>query len=250
MSNRKSIIEILWQPHAAAEKGKQRAGMIKSKVTLKKNSYVPYRDQILEKLKAQILSNVLAPGTIVTENELAQMFGTSRTPIREAIRHLQSEGLIEVVPKRGMLISRINPDELEKINELREIIHCHAISKGILNVTQAELKRIGKIIARAEELLKEKANAAKLAPLSIQFHQCILKMAGNDLFLTVDQYLGTQIKRYMVDLFSFEEGAHTSWRHHREVLEAIKQQDAKLACQKMQEHIRWGTSFIRDHIAS
>ncbi|SEM24110.1 DNA-binding transcriptional regulator, GntR family [Syntrophus gentianae] len=223
--------------------------MIKSKVNLNKKSYVPYRDQIYEKLKAKILSNVLAPGTIVTENELAQMFGTSRTPIREAIRHLQSEGLIEVIPKKGMLISRMNPDEVAKINELREIIHCHAIAKGILNVTQADLNRIEKILNKAEDLLKGKDNAAKLAPLSIQFHQCILKMAGNDLFLAVDQYIGTQIKRYMVDLFSFEEGASTSWRHHREVAEAIKQQDARLACQKMQEHIRWGTSFIREHIS-
>lgn len=249
MSKREKIVNLLIQPHATTDEGSQRSGMIKSNVTLKKNSYFPFRNQIYEKLKAKILSNALAPGTIVTENELARMFGTSRTPIREAIRHLQSEGLIEVIPKRGMLISRINPDELEKINELREIIHCHAIAKGILNITQADLNRIEKILEKAEDLLKSKDNAAKLAPLSIQFHQCILKMAGNNLFLTVDQYIGTQIKRYMVDLFSFEEGARTSWRHHREIVEAIKQQDAKLACQKMQEHIRWGTSFIRDHIS-
>jgi DNA-binding GntR family transcriptional regulator len=61
-----------------------------------------------------------------------------------------------------MLISRINPMS-RKINELREIIHCHAIAKGILNITQADLNRIEKILEKAEDLLKSKDNAAKLA---------------------------------------------------------------------------------------
>jgi len=225
--------------------------MTNSKASIDINSYVPYRDQVYEKLKAKILSSALAPGTIVTENELARMFGTSRTPIREAIRHLQSEGLIDVIPKKGMVISRIDPDKLAEINELREIIHCHAICKGIPNARQADMDAIEKILEKAEKLLKgKKNNAPKLAPLSIEFHQCILKMAGNNLLLTVDEYIGTQSRRYMMDLFSFDEGAHTAWRHHREIAEAIKQRDTALACQKMQEHIRWGTSFIKANIVS
>jgi GntR family transcriptional regulator, rspAB operon transcriptional repressor len=213
------------------------------RTTINVKAYAPYKDQIYKRLKAKILLNELHPGSLLTENGLAQSFGTSRTPIREAIHQLQSEGLVEVIPKKGIFVTSMDPKDVEDINEIREVIHCHAIKKGIDRIRPSDIVRFKEMLEKAEGLIRDR-KVSRLVILSMHFHRLILKLARNKRLIELDSVLRNYRVRYSVELYNMEEGMETAWRGHRQIVEALEKRDADLACRLMGEHIRWGTASV------
>jgi DNA-binding GntR family transcriptional regulator len=133
------------------------SGILK-KSTLKTppNNTIPVRERVYEHIKASILSGHLNPGEKLTEEHLAKTLGVSRTPVREALHKLDSEGLIKVRKKRGFVVSRDSKEEVEELFELRSILEGYAlrvISETVLGET---LRRPERFIQNAEEALKRK----------------------------------------------------------------------------------------------
>ncbi len=212
-------------------------------LALKRDVYTPFRDQIYEKLRNKIILGDWEPGSILTEGELAKTFGVSRTPVREVIRQLESEGLIKVIPKKGILIPQIEEKDVEDIFELREIIYSYAVKKAIDNVTTRDITKLEQIVKAAEKFKREN-ETGKLVGLSQRFHECILGLAGNKRFLEVDKALRAHFTRYSAKLFDVEERKQIGWSGHREIVAALKKKDKKLACQKMKEHIEQGKKLL------
>jgi len=211
--------------------------------SVNRNTYAPFRDQIYEKLRNKIIFRGWGSGTILSEGELAKSFGISRTPIREAIRRLESEGLIRVIPKKGILIPKIQKKDVEEIFELREIIYSYAIKKAVENVTPRDIGRLEKIVKRAEMYIKGNNNAS-LVHLSMQFHELILGLAGNKRFLEIDRILKAHIIRNSSELFDANERKRIGWEGHKEIVAAIKKRNKKLACEKMREHFEKGKELL------
>lgn len=211
---------------------------------MNRRDYTPIRYNIYEKTREKIVYKVWEPGTILSEGELAKLFGTSRTPVREAIRQLETEGLVSVIPKKGILIPKIKEKDIEDISELLEIIHCRAITKAVDRVTPKDIKRLENIIQEAERYIDNKNKINRLTSLGMQFNELILKLAGNNRFIEVDKQIRAHLVRFTIELFDDRERRKTGWGLRKDILGALKKKDKKLAEEKMREFYRRGEKYL------
>src|SRR4030042_2040385 len=107
-----------------------------------------------EFLKSSVLSGHFNPGERLTEERLAKKLGVSRTPVREALHKLESEGLIKPLETRGFIVSRDSKDEVEELFELRAILEGHALRIISEKISEEDLEQLNGFIEKAEEALK------------------------------------------------------------------------------------------------
>lgn len=132
-----------------------------------------------EFLRDSVLVDPRNQGTFINEQEVAEELGCSRTPVREALRVLSSEGLVEFIPNRGTYIPVISDKQIADLMELRKILECHAAGKAIRNDQRPSLK-MGEILEKQEKLLQEPdASFIEFIALDREFHFVLLSAAEN-----------------------------------------------------------------------
>ncbi|PQO22966.1 GntR family transcriptional regulator [Rhodobacteraceae bacterium WD3A24] len=172
-------------------------------------------------LEDLILSGKLPPGARLNEIQLAERFGTSRGPVREATRSLEAKGLVEVIRNRGVFVRQLNLDEAGEIYDLRATLFAMAGRLVAPRMT-------GKLAAHLEALVQKMEGAARdndLAayyPLNLEFHEAILKASGNKTLIR--EYTRFVNKMHLFRVKSlFEDGALViSNSEHRAIVEALE----------------------------
>jgi DNA-binding GntR family transcriptional regulator len=188
-----------------------------------------------DEIRRAIREGRIATGAHLTEVDLASWLGMSRTPIREAMRRLQSEGLLLNQPFRGALVMRLDTDDMRQMFAVRELLEPAAAAACARNAGPAEISALRAILAREAAQLD---NPPALIPLNRQFHDIILECARN-------QFLGKAMAGVyaLVPLLgdsNLLNGPHARDAHaqHRAILEAIERRDARRAEAVAREHVR------------
>jgi len=217
------------------------AGMADSKHRLG-DDFLSLHGRVIEELRQAILSRKLKPGERLVEGRLADEFGVSRNPVREAIRVLASEGLVEVTARRGASVVSMSDEEA------RETIEVRALLEG-QNARLAARRRDEDVLKRIEAVLREGSDAVKakrydlLTGLNQQFHQ-ELAAAGRN------RVLGDLLKRLRertAMLFSPTDPVQQArnWEEHAGILRAIIEGDERSAAARAAEHVmRAGADFM------
>ena len=132
-------------------------------------------------LRKYIIEGRLKPGTRISVRELAESWGISRTPIREAIRRLETEGLVITLPRRGIVVKRFTPEEIEDVYTVRLALEPLAVKMAIPKMEEEHLDRIVMIHERMKELFSHegKVDFLDVAYLNKEFHFYIYKLSGN-----------------------------------------------------------------------
>jgi DNA-binding GntR family transcriptional regulator len=147
----------------------------------------PLRVQVLDGLRSAIIDGRLAPGARLTERELTEMMGVSRTVIREALRQLESEGLIANVPNKGPVVRALSLDEAKDLYTIRAVLEGLAARLFVQNAGEAELKRLAQaldVVAGAYE----RGDAAEVLETKNRFYDVLFEGAGSE---TLSSMLGT-----------------------------------------------------------
>jgi DNA-binding GntR family transcriptional regulator len=183
-----------------------------------------------------ILSGEIAPGHKINENQLAVRFGTSRGPIREALRTLEGAGLVETIPNRGAFVRSMSVDEVREIYEVRAALFALA---GRLVAERAAPETVGVLdgfIQRMEQAAQDH-DFESYYPLNLAFHAVILDACGN-------ATLARQYRAFVQRLTLFRArslvqggGLNVSNREHREMVEAIRARDPEWAHQAHWRHV-------------
>ena len=142
------------------------------------NEYLPLRDVVFNTLRQAILKGELAPGERLMEIQLAEKLGVSRTPIREAIRKLELEGLVLMIPRRGAEVARISEKSMRDVLEVRRSLEELAIELACQRMTDEEFKEL----QRAQEAFKsavEHGSAMEIAETDEAYHDIIYNSTGN-----------------------------------------------------------------------
>ena len=186
----------------------------------------------------RILAGDLAPGERLREEELAKKLGVSRTPIREAIRRLAAEGLIEVEANRGALIPKIDPREVDEIFDLRALLEGYGAEQATLNISRRALSNLREFAEEMrDEVGKPQIDLGRLAGLNTAFHQGIFNGAANSHLINI-RYLVTRLpliyRTYR--LYTREELIH-SVNQHIEIVTAVGHGDQTWAGNAMRAHI-------------
>ena len=194
------------------------------------------RERAYEAIKAQILESRYPPGSMVSETQLAADLDISRTPIREALRQLATSGLVEILPKRGVLISRLTLEDVVEVYQLREQLECFATGLAAIRTTPSEATRFRSDHDRAlSSLNRERLREAY--DHSILMHQRIIDLAGNSRLRQFMQELSDQVHRF--GLLTLRHGrAVQAIAEHGAIIDALTANDGARAKTLMRTHLR------------
>ncbi|MEE1053216.1 MAG: GntR family transcriptional regulator [Acutalibacteraceae bacterium] len=192
-------------------------------------------DQVFEHLENDILSGKYSRGESLTESKLSAELGVSRTPIREALRRLEQEHLIEESPK-GMVVVGISEKDLEDIFMIRSALEGKAAALAAKNHTDEQLATIREAL-EFQEFYLEKHDPDRIKSMDSLFHETIFKMSGSSTFYDVLVPLHKKILKYRRASVSNTSRAAASVAEHRAIYEAIAKRDSNLAEELIIEHL-------------
>lgn len=194
-------------------------------------------ETVAARLREAILSGELRPGLKLVEAELAERFGTSRGPIREAIRELAREGLVVELPRRGTVVSTLSARDLAEVYAVREALEVGASRTVIATASDAELQDLERHIVA----LETGSDYLETAVHDLEFHRAIVALAANSRMAAVYDHMLTQT---MLLLRTAAEGNPTlrsglRRSAHRDILEALVGRDEERARAAIEEHYRY-----------
>ncbi|MFD4999063.1 GntR family transcriptional regulator [Streptomyces buecherae] len=201
-------------------------------------------DRVYAYVKQAVLERHYEGGTLLTEGDLAEAVGVSRTPVREALLRLEVEGLIKLYPKKGALVLPVSAQEIADVVETRLLVEEHAARKAV--PAPAEL------INRLEELLDQQraqAAAGDLAALVASdrcFHATIVRSAGNQILERLyDQLRDRQLRMGVAVMHAHPDRVAKSVAEHAEILAALRAGDADAAAAAVHQHVSWVRHLAR-----
>jgi len=196
-------------------------------VSLAEKAYHAIRDLIV--------SLELAPGAVIDERELMERLGIGRTPVREALRRLAQEGLVEVYPRRGMFVTGVDVRELARLSEVRAVLEPEAARLAAERATDTDRAEIVELL---EELAAGGRNDRELMQLDERIHGAVYRAAHNDLLeATLSQYYVLALRIWSMALDQSHE-LEEAVDAHQVLLEAIRDGDGPRAAETMRAHVQ------------
>jgi DNA-binding GntR family transcriptional regulator len=191
-----------------------------------------------------IVSLKLVPGSLINESELMEQLGIGRTPIREALRTLASEKLVDVYPRRGMFVTSVDVQNLSALSEVRAVLEIKAAGLAALRSTKTEKKITLDLIAEIDAI-KGKPDMSKLIQLDQRIHRHIYQCTHNSFLETsLEQYYAHALRIWFLALDRVEDLSEAV-KEHRALLKAISDGDAPAASKAMRDHVEGFESSIR-----
>lgn len=205
-------------------------------LTLNMNAYLPLRDVVFNTLREAILKGELKPGERLMELQLAAKLGVSRTPIREAIRMLEQEGLAVTIPRKGAEVAKMTEKDMKDVLQVREALDELAATIACEQISQEELEELRRTMREFEEYLKTK-DVKKIAEADVLFHDIIYRATGNPKLVNMVNNLREQMYRYRVEYLKDEKNYPILVKEHSEIVEGLSRKDKKKVTAAMREHV-------------
>ena len=199
---------------------------------------IPVRERAYEHLKASILSGRFNPGERLAEEHLAKELGISRTPIREALHKLESEGLIKPLASRGFVASQDSKEDIEELFEIRAVLEGYALRLICGRITDTVLAQLEDTVEKAEEALR-RHGLDEIFQWNTRFHDTLHDLITDKRRLyhqmvTMRQY----VLRYRKNTLQYPDGGARTVDGHRKILLALRLRDPDLCERVMREHIQ------------
>lgn len=199
-------------------------------------SNVSLRDMVFYKLREAILKGEIAPGSRLMEISLAEKLGVSRTPIREAIKKLEQEGLVIMIPKKGAKVADITEKDLKDVLEVRCALEELAVSIACKNCTESMVRALRKNIADFRVNMNTN-KTEKLAQLDIEFHDIILKSSNNKVLIKLLSDLHEQMYRFRFEYLKDKYTHDILLREHEAIFNDIINNNVREAKLHVHTHI-------------
>ena len=202
------------------------------------NEFMPLREVVFLTLRKSILRGELLPGERLMEISLANKLGVSRTPIREAIRMLEHEGLVVMKPRRGAQVAKITTQELNDVLEVRKSLETLAILKACERMTEEDIAAMRQAERRFESFVADKdSDLTELAEADVAFHDTIYQGTKNRRLIQILANLREQMYRFRIEYLKDAEMRSSLVTEHIAIIEAVCSRDADKAVKFITEHI-------------
>lgn len=197
----------------------------------------PLRDIVFEHLREAILDGRLLPKQRLMEIQLAEILGVSRTPIREAIRKLELEGLIIMTPRKGAYVADVSLKEVIEVLEVRASLEGLGAILAAKKATEEGIIQLEKNTEELEKYVKEK-NLTKMIEWDGKFHDILFSQGKNEKLIYTINSLRTQVRRFRVIYFTeYEVTSEKIIDEHKNIIKALKERDEEKAFKMAKEHI-------------
>lgn len=217
----------------------------KSEVKKFKRTFM--RDEAYQTLREWIVLCKLAPDTKLKDQELSEMLGISRTPIREALLKLEDEGLVVTKANRWTQVAPINPGEAENIYSIGWTLECLALEQGMPFFSSKDVEELEEINERFFGVL---GSEDKLAAIEAdnEFHDKIIEMPSNKELVKLLESVKVKIKRMELHYFRLDSRKPPSYEEHKRIIEALKIKDMTQAKQALTANWKNSLERIQSHI--
>lgn len=200
------------------------------------DEFLPLRDVVFNTLRQAILTGELQPGERLMELHLADKLGVSRTPIREAIRKLELEGLVIMIPRRGAEVAQITEKSMKDVLEVRRALDALCAELACERITEQELKALKEACTAFEQAIQT-GNIQKIAQADVALHDIIVQATGNQRLIQLVNNLAEQMYRYRFEYIKDASQHQNLAEEHRIIYESIRNKDKETAAQAAKTHI-------------
>ncbi|MGL6106362.1 GntR family transcriptional regulator [Romboutsia sp.] len=209
------------------------------------DEYKPLRDVVFENLREAILEGKVSPGQRLMEVQLAEQLGVSRTPVREAIRKLELEGLVVMLPRKGAYVANMSLKDIIDVLEIRASLEGLSASLAAERISEDDIKKLEQIAGDFKKSTSD-SDVEALLKMDVEFHECIFKATNNKKLHQLINSLWEQVYRFRVTYISDYDSSVNIIKEHELILDAIKKGDSELAKRYATEHIEKAEQFIID----
>ena len=183
---------------------------------------------VVEALREAVLKGVLKAGQRLRQDELAATFGVSRMPIREALRQLESEGLVRLLPHRGAVVTSLTAEEVLEIYEIRSLLESHAMALAVPRLTDDRIRQLEHLLAQ----MKEEKDPLQQVDLREAFYQTLYEASGRSRLVALIMQLRKDVGRYFLS-----KQIPLSRESHEELLRLCRLRDGEAASRHIRHHL-------------
>lgn len=206
------------------------------------------REKILETIRESILKGQLKPGEKVAEPELAERFGISRTPIREAFRQLESEGYLTVIPRKGAVVTALSERAVEEFYAIKSILEGYAAQMAAENMADKDIEKLETINEKLQELADE-GDVKTFFRVHNEFHEVFIRAAGNEKLLELINQLMLKFNRFRLASLSLPGRMEISVKEHEKIIKAFKRKDGTQADNLVRKTASFGGQVLIQSMA-
>ncbi len=206
-------------------------------LTLNMDAYLPLRDVVFNTLREAILKGELKPGERLMELQLSAKLGVSRTPIREAIRMLEQEGLAVTIPRKGAEVAKMTEKDMEDVLQIREALDELAAKIACEQISEEQLEELVATMHEFEESTKTD-NVKKIAEADVKFHDIAQSTGNRERLVNMLNNLREQMYRYRVEYLKDENNYPTLMKEHKDIVEGLVRKNKTQVTETMHQHVK------------
>lgn len=209
---------------------------MKGELKMDVNDYLPLRDVVFNTLRQAILRGEMEPGERLMEIQLASKLGVSRTPIREAIRKLELEGLVVMIPRRGAEVAHITEKDMKDVLEVRAALEELAATLACNNITPEKISELKMANKRFEAAIVSK-DVVDIVDADVHFHDIIYSMTGNQRLIQIINNLREQMYRYRLEYVKDARTHSILISEHNDIIEKLGKRKIAETKEVIRQHI-------------
>ncbi|MGI6775590.1 GntR family transcriptional regulator [Acetomicrobium sp.] len=201
------------------------------------NDFRPVRELVLERLREAILNRTLKPGDRIVEAELAQVFNVSRTPVREALRVLEAEGLLRRIPRKGLFVRGITREDVVEIYSIRIALESLAVSIAVERITPVEISRLAKLVDQMKKYTESK-ESDKLFSVCQEFNDILVRASRMPRLIKLVKVYMEYLEQFRAISMAKHERQVAALREHEEILRAVVNRNPQEAEMAVKRHLQ------------
>jgi DNA-binding GntR family transcriptional regulator len=200
---------------------------------------------VADRLRDQIIRGETPEGAQLRQNTIAAQYRVSRIPVREALRQLDAEGLIKIVPNRGAVVPELLPDDIEELFAIRALLEPTVLKVSIPRLTDAVLGKAGAVLSKFENDLRREEHIANWGRLNWQFHSLLYSGANRPHFMSIIGNVNHKGERYTRLQLYLTHGMKRANDEHHRILDLCRKREVDAACDLLREHILYAGKSLK-----
>lgn len=203
---------------------------------------------VADRLREMIMRGEIGEGEQLRQDAIAAELQVSRIPVREALRQLEAEGLINIVAHRGAVVSALSSNEIEELFEIRALLECEVLRLSIPHLTEADFEKADSIMTTFDKALVPKGDMSSWGRLNSQFHAILYSRAERPHFMSMIRQINNNGERYTRLQLYLTRAFERAKREHRQLVELCRKRDVEGACRLLRQHILTAGQTLKESL--
>jgi DNA-binding GntR family transcriptional regulator len=200
---------------------------------------------VADKLRDQIIRGEIPEGAQLRQDAIATQYQVSRIPVREALRQLDAEGLIAIVPNRGAVVPALSPDDIEELFAIRALLEPEVLKLSIPHLVEEDYSEAEAVLRKYVSELRRDDHVSAWGRLNWQFHSILYSRANQPRFMAIIRNVNNSGERYTRLQLYLTHGMKRANEEHHRILELCRQKDVAAACKLLRQHIQYAGESLK-----